>query len=82
MTMTRTATEILDNDFPSVRHRILDIAAALDRMDRGESIGELRRDPRTEQMHAALAILTESETGRAARVQAAFSRPYDPNWRK
>ena len=80
--MTRTATQILDNDFLSVRHAILDIAAALDRMDRGTAPANLDGDPRMPQMRAALAILSESETGRAHRVQTAFSRPYDPNWRK
>ena len=80
--MTRTATEILDHDFLSVRHRILDIAAALDRMDRGTSPEKSDGDPRMAQMRAALAILGESEPGRADRVQTTFSRPYDPNWRK
>ena len=80
--MTRTATEILDHDFLSVRHRILDIAAALDRMDRGTSPEKSDGDPRMTQMRAALAILNEPEIGRADRVQAAFSRSYDPNWRK
>lgn len=79
--MTRTATQIFDNDFLSVRHRILDIAAALDRMDRGESLDDLQGDPRIAQMRAALAILNEPETGRAERVQTTFSRPYDANWR-
>ena len=79
--MTRTATEILDHDFLSVRHRILDIAAALDRMDRGDSVDDLKDDPRLARMRTALAILSEPDTGRADRVQATFSRPYDANWR-
>lgn len=77
----RTAAEVLDRDFLALRHRILDVAAALDRIDRGVSRGAVEDDPRMGSIRSALAVLGESETGRVERVQMVFSRPYDPGWR-
>ena len=79
--MERTAAEILDQGFLVIRHRILDVAAALDRIDRGSSREAIDEDPRLDQIHAALAVLAERTPGRAERVQMTFSRPYDPAWR-
>lgn len=80
MTTTRTAIEILDRDFLDVRHRLLDIAAALDRIDRGGAPEEANDDSRMAQVRSALGILMEPRPGRAERVQMAFSRAYDPKW--
>ena len=81
-TMTRAARQILDHDFLTVRHGILDVAAALDRIDRGAAPQDVYGDTRMAQIRTALSILSESEAGRAHRVQTAFSRPYDPDWRR
>ena len=82
MTSTRSATEVLDCDFLAVRHRILDIAAALDRIDNGQGAESVVDDTRMAQIRSALAILGEAEGGRAKRVQMLFSRSYDPDWRR
>jgi hypothetical protein len=81
MTDNRTAGEVLDRDFLDVRHRILDVAAHLDRIDSGQGGDALADDPRTAQIRDALEILHETQPDRAQRVQMTFSRPYDPNWR-
>jgi hypothetical protein len=72
--MERTAAEILDRDYLNIRHRILDIAAALDRIDRGTSRETLEDDRRLEEIRSALAVLAEGTAGRAERVQMTFSR--------
>lgn len=77
----RTGKAILDDDFLEIRHRILDIAAALDRVDTGDSPGDLASDARMEQIRRAVAILGENESDRAQRVQHVFSQPYNPEWR-
>jgi hypothetical protein len=81
-----TAEEILHRDFLDMRARILDLATAIDRIDRAASDS---KDPgltegriRLEQIHAALATLREDRPGRAERVQMIFSLPYDENWRR
>ncbi len=79
--MERTAAEILDRDYLNMRHRILDIAAALDRIDRGGAREAVEDDPRMEEIRSALAVLAEGTIGRTERVQMTFSRPYDPAWR-
>ena len=82
MTGSQTANETLDRDFLDMRHGLLDIAAALDRIDRGRDADAVRSDSRMRQMAEAIGILRESQPGRAERVQMIFSRSYDPNWRE
>jgi len=75
------AMQHLNRDFLDTRHRILDVAAALDRIERGEGSDAVRHDPRMVQMIEALRLLVDGKPDRAARVQMVFSDPYDPNWR-
>lgn len=76
--MPRTKREILDADFLEIRCKILDIAAALDRIDRGE--GEsVASDPRWQQLRKGIEALL-ADGPRAEAVQMIFSRPYDPEW--
>lgn len=86
MTARMTAEEIFQRDFLDMRAWILDLAAALDRLDRASSDP---KDPglnqsrnRLERIHAALATLQEDRPGRAERIQMIFSLPYDANWRR
>ncbi|GBD35132.1 hypothetical protein HRbin36_00237 [bacterium HR36] len=74
-----SASEVLNRYFLELRSKLLDIAAILDRMDRG---GPLPADPRLEQIHQALHELISATPGRAERLQMIFSRPYDPNWER
>lgn len=69
---------VLDRYFLEVRAKLLDIAAALDRIDRGGGAN----DPRLEKVRQALTIAREPQTGRAERLQQLFSLPYDSNWQK
>ena len=80
MATASDAKEVLDRDFLTIRSRLLDLAAALDRVERGE--GSVERDPRMARIRQALAIVAGPGADRAARVQAAFSLPYRENWRQ
>ena len=80
--MAETALQgtMLDREFLNVRCRLLDLAAALDRIDRaGDSD---KADARRKQIRDALAILAGGEADRAERLQMNFSLPYDDRWRQ
>ena len=72
------AARALDMFFLDARSRLLDLAATLDRLDRGD--GTAAADPRLERIRQALLTLLETEPGRAERVQQVFSLAYDPDW--
>ncbi len=74
------AAATLEREFLHIRARILELAADLDRLDRGE--GSVESDARVEQIAQALAVLQQRGPGRAERVQMIFSRPYDPQWKQ
>jgi hypothetical protein len=79
MTLTPLpAAQALDAYFLEARARLLDLAAILDRIDRGGGTN----DPRLALIRQALGVLAEGGNDRAARVQELFSLPYDPNWKR
>lgn len=73
------APEVLDREFLEVRARLLQVAAALDRLDR--AAGDVSSDPRLEKVRRAIALLESPQGGRAERLQLLFSRPYESDWR-
>ena len=73
------APEVLNREFPEIRARLLQLAAALDRMDR--AAGSPEGDARRQKIREALAILGEQGPDRAERLQMLFSLPYDANWK-
>ena len=75
-----TAAQILDREFLTIRGKLLEVAAALDRIERGQ--GPAAGDPRLEKIRAALAILGREGPDRAEQLQLVFSLPYEPAWRK
>lgn len=74
------AKEVLDREFLEVRAKILELAASLDRLDRGA--GDVAQDPRFDLIQQGLRILEESDDGRAERVQLLFSQPFASDWRQ
>jgi hypothetical protein len=76
---TATASEVLDREFLALRGKILEVAAALDRIARAS--GSAADDPRTAQIRKSLEVLAQAGAGRAHDVQMVFSLPYDPQWR-
>ena len=75
-----TATEVLDREYLTVRAKVLEIGAALDRIDRAEP--PIGNDTRLDKLHAGLKVLLEDSSERAEEIQMIFSRDYDPEWRE
>jgi len=70
--------ELLNREFLGIRSRLIDLAAALDRIDRGQ--GSVASDPRIDQIRRSLALLAEPKADRAEQVQLIFSLPYQSDW--
>lgn len=69
MQMNRQA--VLDLYFLDARHKLIEIAAFLDRVDRAEGVADFR----LRAFHEALAELSRAGRDRARRVLMAFSDP-------
>jgi hypothetical protein len=77
------APKALESFFLEARCKLLDVAAILDRINRGRDSGEvLANDPRLEKIRKALEVLHDQSGGRAERIQQIFSLDYDPSWDK
>jgi hypothetical protein len=75
----QAALPVLDGYFLEARSKLLDLAAILDRIDRG---GGVTNDPRLDRIRQAIDALQESGTDRAEKVQTIFSLAYDPDWKR
>ena len=73
------APEVLNREFLEVRAKILEIAAALDRLDR--AAGTVEGDGRLERIRQGLAMLSTRRGDRTEQVQLIFSLAYDTGWR-
>ena len=80
--MARLASNpsLLDREYLPIRAKLLEVAAALDRIQR-LSVEELD-DRRWEQLQAGIRLLQSDDPERAEQVQLLFSRPYDAQWRE
>jgi hypothetical protein len=76
------ASKTLDAFFLEARCRILDLAAILDRIQRGSGAADVDADPRVEKIRRALEVLHDQSGGRAERIQQIFSMEYDSAWEK
>jgi hypothetical protein len=76
------ATKALDAFFLEARCRILDLAAILDRIQRGQGAAGVAADPRVERIRKAIEVLHDQSGGRAERIQQIFSLEYDASWEK
>ena len=74
------AGAVLDRYFLEMRAKVLDVAAALDRIERGEGAARVAGDERLVKLRKAVGILLDDEPDRAERVLTVFSDPYDPDW--
>ena len=80
MSIPLVAAEVLNREFLEIRAKLLEVASALDRLDRAE--GNVALDPRLAGIHKALSVLDDCGEGRAERIQLIFSRAFDENWRE
>ena len=77
------ANKALEQYFFEARSKLLDIAAILDRINRGQEAGEVSADdPRIDKIRKALEVLHDESGGRAERIQQIFSLDYDAAWEK
>ena len=76
------AARVLDQFFLEARCRLLDLAAVLDRIGRGEGADAVAGDPRTQKITRALEILASDAPNKAELIQQLFSLEYDPNWKR
>jgi hypothetical protein len=72
----------LDTFFLEARSKLLDLAAILDRIDRGVGSREVEKDARLASIRQALEILRDESSDRAERIQRLFSLDYDPKWER
>ena len=80
MPISPDATEVLNREFLEVRARLLEVGAALDRIDRAS--GSTADDPRREQIRGAISELNGSGPDRVERIQLLFSLPYQSDWKQ
>ena len=78
--MPLSAPEVLNREFLEIRCKILDLAAAFDRL--GRAGGSLESDPRVSRLREALHVVLDEPEGRAEQVQMIFSRPYEEGWQE
>jgi hypothetical protein len=73
-----SAPEVLNREFLEIRCKILELAAAFDRLERAD--GSVDEDPRVARLREALAAVLEGAEDRAEQVQMIFSRAYEDDW--
>jgi hypothetical protein len=78
MSIPLSAEEVFNRDFLEVRAKLVEVAAAFDRLNRAS--GDVADDPRMDKIRQALQMLLESHSGLAEEIQLIFSRPYEDNW--
>jgi hypothetical protein len=74
------AARVLDTHFLEARAKLLELAAFLDRINRGSGADKLD-DPRLDRIMAGVKMLLDQHPRRAELVQELFSIPYDANWK-
>ena len=78
--MTSTSdSPTLDREFLPIRAKILEIAAALDRIERTDGLPA--GDDRMKQIAQSIELLGGPDSNRARAVQMIFSLPYNESWR-
>jgi hypothetical protein len=80
MIVTRDIDAVLNREFLEIRGRLLDLAAALDRIDRAPESPGHPPDRRLAQLRRGIEALLEPGPDRAETVQRIFSLEYDPEW--
>ena len=80
MSIPIDAAELLNREFLEIRARLLQVAAALDRLDRAE--GDVSQDKRRRGIDEAIRVLGGRDEGRAEKLQMIFSLPYEKNWKE
>ena len=72
--------QILDREFLEIRAKILEVAAALDRIERADD--DVSNDSRMALIADAINVIAQEQSDpiRAEKIQLLFSRAYDEKW--
>ncbi len=81
MPTIQTSQQVLDRHYLEIRSSLLDLAAALDRLERSDGFSQTANDPRLKLIQDGLRILSSSGDDRAERFQLLLSDSYVPNWK-
>ena len=73
------AASVMDREFLGIRGRLIELAAALDRIDRLDRAAS--EDPRRAQIRRSFEILATGARNRAEQIQLEFSLAYDERWK-
>lgn len=71
MALASSSGTALDREFFQMRSRLIELAAAMDRIERADR--DASADPRMTQMRRALEIIADIASSKAMRVQTEFS---------
>ena len=77
---TMTSPQVLDRHYLEIRCELLNLAAALDRIERHPGADATGADPRLVEIRKGLEILSSDGINRAERIQLLFSDPYQARW--
>ncbi len=75
------APAALNAYFLEARSKLLDVAAILDRIQRGPDAEAMMADARLVRIRQALEVLLDNGGGKAEQIQQIFSLDYDPAWK-
>lgn len=82
MSTIQTAPQVLDRHYLEIRSGLLDVAAALDRIERSDGFNAAREDVRLNLIRQAIEILSTGGNDRAERIQLLFSDAYEQGWNR
>jgi hypothetical protein len=94
MPTSLTAAKLLDREFLIIRAKLIELAACLDRIQRGDC-SDFRvnkngtvpfalpiDDPRMDKITQAVQALAAQTPNRTEQIQILFSLPYDEHWQR
>lgn len=76
MPTVQTAQQVLDRHYLELRCALLDLAAALDRVERSDGAEAAIQDPRFALIEKGISVLLERGRDRAETIQMLCSDPY------
>ncbi len=81
--MTRSAKDVLEQEFLQIRAKILEVAAFFDRLEAAELESEAIASSRQlDLLRGGVGLLGDDQGSKAERVQLLFSREYESAWRE
>jgi len=82
MPTIQSAGQVLDRHYLEIRCGLLDLAAALDRIERSDGFDAARDDARLNLIRQAIDMLKTGGNDRAERIQLLLSDSYERGWNK